>query len=151
MEYCFYFRKETDDFRHFKEAGGKLDKTTGKPRDKQTDNILKLYKSVVLDVDFDEKDDVKEMGAYWDKARYKWIIPQYKTALFEKYIKSKVDDGKKKYYLLFPKGFDEIKKKYKARYDKTKKLYYVYDLKPELELFLYDDTDDETSESEEED
>ena len=79
-----------------------------------------------LDVPFDDKDEVKALGARWDGNKKSWYVPSGKdTAPFAKWINGNGTKSVKKIYLKVPFDDKNQVKALGARWDGDKKSWYI--------------------------
>ena len=51
------------------------------------DEIVKKYKPIALNNStYDQRDQIKALGARWDSKNKKWIIPNYRRELFKQWL-----------------------------------------------------------------
>lgn len=57
-------------------------------------NENRVKRGVVLDVPFKEKNEAKQLGAWWDPEMKKWFVPEGKDLqIFEKWIPKAQQSG----------------------------------------------------------
>ena len=84
-------------------------------------------KKIYLDVPYEKKDPIKQLGARWDKNKKKWYVmsnlSEEKRAAIENILKS--SSQFERIYLDVPYAKKDPVKKLGARWDKNKKKWYV--------------------------
>jgi hypothetical protein len=118
--------------KEIKRMGAKYDVDTSKwTLPEGQEHFFDDYVKVYLEVPFNDKELVKEMGAKWCKTNKKWFISKKRSEDFLKWITSN-----QKYYLKIPFEFVEDVKKRGGKFDKSKKCWYLSYLDEDFEDFI---------------